>query len=289
MSKIHQIGAFIRHFLTAWNTSGEAIHSPYLFRLVRFVLRDENAYYCFRDIERRREFLLACEDSLDVVDYGSAGSPEGLHVQRRVCDIAKNHLESARVGQVLFRIVNFLHEEEKRPLQILELGTSLGITTAYLASPDSRNRVLTMEGSETVLRVAQGVWKMLKLENIEWIQGNIDDTLYNIYSVQSSDVRVQSSEFRCQSSEAKDERIDLAFVDANHTYEATMRYADFLLNRLTEKGILVLDDIHYSEQMERAWSELKTDPRVTTSMDLYHVGLLFVDTHYLKRHYRIRI
>ncbi len=296
MSKIHQIGAFIRHFLTAWNTSGEAIHSPYLFRLVRFVLRDENAYYCFRDIERRRELLLACEDSLDVVDYGSAGSPEGLHVQRRVCDIAKNHLESARVGQVLFRIVNFLHEEEKRPLQILELGTSLGITTAYLASVDSRNKVVTMEGSEAVLRVAQGVWKMLKLENIEWIQGNIDDTLYNIYSVQSSDVRiqnsdvrVQNSEFRVQSSEAKGERIDLAFVDANHTYEATIRYADFLLNRLTEKGILVLDDIHYSEQMERAWRELKADPRVTTSMDLYHVGLLFVDTHYLKRHYRIRI
>ena len=289
MSKIHQIGAFIRHFLTAWNTSGEAIHSPYLFRLVRFVLRDENAYYCFRDIERRRELLLACEDSLDVVDYGSAGSPEGLHVQRRVCDIAKNHLERARVGQVLFRIVNFLHEEEKRPLQILELGTSLGITTAYLASVDSRDKVVTMEGSEALLRVAQGVWKMLKLENIECIQGNIDDTLYNIYSVQSSDVRVQNSEFRVQSSEAKGERIDLAFVDANHTYEATIRYADFLLNRLTEKGILVLDDIHYSEQMERAWRELKADPRVTTSMDLYHVGLLFVDTHYLKRHYRIRI
>jgi predicted O-methyltransferase YrrM len=289
MSKIHQIGTFIRHFLTAWNTSGEAIHSPYLFRLVRFVLRDENAYYCFRDIERRREFLLACEDSLDVVDYGSAGSPEGLHVQRRVCDIAKNHLESARVGQVLFRIVNFLHEEEKRPLQILELGTSLGITTAYLASPDSRNKVLTMEGSEAVLRVAQGVWKMLKLENIEWIHGNIDDTLYNIYRVQSSEFRIQNSDVSVQSSEVKDERIDLVFVDANHTYEATMRYADFLLNRLTEKGILVLDDIHYSEQMERAWSELKTDPRVTTSMDLYHVGLLFVDTHYLKRHYRIRI
>ena len=281
MSKIHQIGAFIRHFLTAWNTSGEAIHSPYLFRLVRFVLRDEDAYYCFRDIERRREFLLACEDSLDVVDYGSAGSPEGLHVQRRVCDIAKNHLESARVGQVLFRIVNFLHEEEKRPLNILELGTSLGITTAYLASPDSRNKVLTMEGSEAVLRVAQGVWKMLKLENIEWIQGNIDDTLYNIYIGERGKVKGERGKERGE--------LDLAFVDANHTYEATMRYADFLLNRLTEKGILVLDDIHYSEQMERAWNELKADPRVTTSMDLYHVGLLFVDTHYLKRHYRIRI
>ena len=267
MGNLHRIGTYLRHVLTAWNTTGEAIHSPYLFRLVRFVMRDENAFYCFADIERRREMLLACEDTLDVVDYGSAGSPQGTHIPRRVCAIARHHLESPKIGQLLFRIVNFLHEEEQRPLEILELGTSLGITTAYLASADSRNRVTTLEGSGAVLQVAQGVWKMLKTENIEWYEGNIDDTLY----------------------ERAREKIDLAYLDANHTYEATIRYAHYLLPRLTEKGILVIDDIHYSEGMERAWTELKADPRVTTSMDLYHCGLLFVDPHYLKRHYRIRI
>jgi predicted O-methyltransferase YrrM len=263
----HRILAFMRHFLTAWNTTGEGIHSPYLFRLVRFVMRDESSYYCFADIERRRELLLACEDTLNVVDYGSAGSKEGTHVARRVCDIAKTHLESARMGQLLFRILNFMGQEQKRPLEILELGTSLGVTTAYLASTDSRNRVLTMEGSEAVLKVAQGVWRALRLENIEWQAGNIDDTLYK---------------------HAR-EKLDLAYVDANHTYEATMRYVDFLLPRMTEKGIIAIDDIHYSEEMERAWRELKQDPRVTTTMDLYHMGLIFVDPHYLKRHYIIRV
>lgn len=263
----HRICAFLGHRLTAWNTTGEGIHSPYLFQLVRFVLRDENSYYCFADIERRRELLLACEDTLDVVDYGSAGSKEGTHVKRRVCDIAKTHLESARVGQVLFRILNFMGEEQKRPLEILELGTSLGVTTAYLASADSRNRVVTMEGSEAVLKVAQGVWRALRLENIEWQVGNIDDTLYKYAR----------------------ERVDFAYVDANHTYEATMRYTDYLLDRMAEKGIIAIDDIHYSEEMERAWKELKQDPRVTTTMDVYHMGLIFVDPHYLKRHYKIRI
>ena len=263
----HRICAFLVHRLTAWNTTGEGIHSPYLFQLVRFVLRDENSYYCFADIERRRELLLACEDTLDVVDYGSAGSKEGTHVQRRVCDIAKTHLESARVGQVLFRILNFMGEEQKRPLEILELGTSLGVTTAYLASADSRNRVVTMEGSEAVLKVAQGIWRTLRLENIEWQVGNIDDTLYKYAR----------------------ERVDFAYVDANHTYEATMRYTDYLLDRMAEKGIIAIDDIHYSEEMERAWKELKQDPRVTTTMDVYHMGLIFVDPHYLKRHYKIRI
>jgi len=267
MNKIHQIGAYVRHCLTAWNTTGEGIHSPYLFRLVRFVMRDGNTFYCFADIERRREYLKACEDVLDVVDFGSAGSPEGKHIPRRVCDIAKRQLESPKIGQLLFRIINFMGQEEKRPLEILELGTSLGITTAYLASASSRNRVVTFEGSEAVLKIAQGVWRALKLENIEWAEGNIDDTLYKYAR----------------------EQLDLAYVDANHTYEATKRYVDFLLPRMTEKGIIVLDDIHYSEGMERAWEELKQDQRVTTTMDLYHVGMIFVDKHYLNRHYRIRI
>ena len=264
---LHRFFAFLKHFFTSWNTTGEGIHSPYLFELVRFILRDENAYYCFADIERRREMLLACKDELEVVDYGSKGTPEGLHVQRRICDIAKNQLESAKVGQVLFRIVNWVGEHEKRPLEILELGTSLGITTAYLAGASSSNKVLTLEGSAAVLNVAQGNWKALRLENIEWKEGPIDITLYNYARV----------------------IWDIAYVDANHTYEATMRYVTYLLPRMSEKGIVVLDDIHYSEEMERAWQELKNEKRVSTSMDLYHVGLLFVDPHYLKRHYSIRL
>lgn len=263
----HRFLAYVRHVFSAWNTTGEGIHSPYLFELVRFVLRDKNAYYCFADIERQRESLLACEDVLDVTDFGSAGSPEGKLVKRRVCDIAKTHLERPVIGQLLFRLVNFIGQHEKRPLEILELGTSLGVTTAYLASASSRNKVVTLEGSEEVLNVAQGVWRALRLENIEWQQGNIDDTL----------------------SKRAREGLDVVYVDANHTFEATMRYVDFLLPRMNGKGVMVIDDIHHSEQMEQAWNALKDNVRVTTSMDLYHVGLLFVDPHYLKRHYRIKV
>ena len=266
-ASFYRVWSRVCHCLTAWNTTGEAIHSPFLFHLVRFVLRDKNSYYCFADIERRRELLLACEDELDVVDYGSKGSKEGLHVKRRVCDVAKGHLESAKIGQLLFRIVAFLGEQEKRPLEILELGTSLGVTTAYLAAPSGKNRVMTFEGSGALLQIAQGVWRALKLENITWQEGNIDDTL-------------------CTCARAK---IDVAYVDANHTYEATKRYVDWLLSKMPEKGVLVVDDIHYSPEMARAWSELKQDGRVTSSMDLWHCGLLFVDKHYLKRHYRINV
>lgn len=264
---VFRILSYIRHYLTAWNTTGEGIHSPWLFRLVSMIMRDENSFYCFRTIEGKRAMLKACTDEIDVMDYGSAGSPEGEVIHRRVCDIAQKQLERPKMGQLLFRIVHFMGGEEKRALEILELGTSLGVTTAYLASVSSKNRVMTMEGSEEVLKIAQGVWRSLVLENIEYVQGAIDTTLYKYAR----------------------ERLDVVFVDANHTYEATKRYVDFLLPRMNEKGVIVIDDIYYSPEMQRAWEEIKADSRVTTTIDVYHAGLVFVDPHYLKRHYRVKI
>ena len=262
----NRVWSYVWHVLSAWNTTGEGIHSPYLFYIVRFLMHDRNAYYCFADIERRRESLRHSNEILNVVDFGSSGSPEGKHIQRKVCDIAQTHLESNRVGQLLFRLADYLGKEKRKRLNIIELGTSLGITTAYLASASSRNNIVTLEGSGAVAEVAKRQWKMLGIYNINCVVGRIEDTLKKSVG---------------------NEPLDLVFVDANHTYRATKEYADYLLPRMDEKGILVVDDIHHSEEMERAWEELKNDVRVTTSMDLWYVGLLFVDKHYLKRHYKI--
>jgi predicted O-methyltransferase YrrM len=276
-STLHRILSYLKHSLTAWNTTGEGIHSPYLFELVRFVLRDENSFYCFAGIERQRELLSACPDSIEVVDFGSAGSPEGTVISRRICEIASTHLESPLMAQSLFRIVNFLTQKSNRPLNILELGTSLGITTAYLASASSSNHVVTYEGSSEVLRIAKGVWRQLQLENIQSVEGNIDNTLLSSSCSANHSVAVLP------------EVLDFVYIDANHTYDATMRYFHFLSSKMPEKGIMVLDDIHYSEEMERAWQRIKDEERVTTSIDLYHMGILFFDSHYLKRHYIIHL
>ena len=83
--------------------------------------------------------------------------------------------------------------------------------------------------------------------------------------------------------------VDFAFVDANHTEDATLRYVDMLMSRVQAKSIIVIDDIHYSKEMERAWHRLQAMPQVTTTMDFYYAGALFFDPHYLKKHYRLRL
>ena len=74
-------------------------------------------------------------------------------------------------------------------------------------------------------------------------------------------------------------------MDANHRYDATMRYFHLISKRISEKGIIVLDDIHYSKEMGRAWKELSRHQLVYGSVDLFRCGILFFDPALNRQHY----
>lgn len=264
---LYRLGAWLRHQVTSWNTGGEGIHSPYLFHLVRFIIEDDNRYYVWDDIELRREAMLRAPKPIDVTDYGT-----GTSEKRLVSDIAKTSLTPRKDGQIFFRIVNWLSHEAGRPLNIVELGTNLGITTAYLAAPESRNRVITFEGSKSLVEMAEMNWRKLGLTNIEVVTGNID---------RFAD--------RTQTVALAEHGLDFAYIDANHRYEATMRYYDWLHSLAHDKTILIFDDIHHSPEMERAWREIQQKKEVTSTMDFFDFGIVFFDPHYLRKYYRLRV
>ena len=289
---LYRAKTWLRHQLTAWNTGGEGVHSPYLFEWVRMVMMDKNSFYIWGEIERCREKMLRDERELEFVDYGSAiksrslenGSKAACRLEfrdmRRVCDIARRSLAKRKYAQMLSRLVNWLgasHSLENgsgtacslefRGLTIVELGTSLGVTTAYMAAMDSRNRVVTFEGCEVVANIAKENWKALNINNIECRIGKID------VEQLARDI----------------EHLDVAFIDANHTYEGTCKYFDVLAGKVREKSVIVVDDIHHSEEMEEAWKAICADERVTSTIDLYQMGLVFFDKHYWKRHYTMRL
>ena len=304
---IYRIKSWIKHQLTARNTGGHGIHSPYLFEWARLVMRDKNGYYAWRKIEECRARMLADKSEVAFVDYGSGKRTRSLENdanagnlalrdKRRVCDIAKGSLARKKYAQMLSRLVNWLgHPLQTFPLEaphdasaversarggngdgqlavgnglmIVELGTSLGITTAYMAAVDSRNRVVTYEGCPAVAKIAQANWKSLGIKNIECRVGEID--------VEKLDAEL--------------EQVDVAFVDANHTYASTRAYINILLQKVHAKSVLVVDDIHHSAEMERAWREICADERVTSTMDLYQMGLVFFDKYYWKRHYVMKL
>jgi len=260
----------ILHYVGAWNTGGEGIHSPRLFYLVRYVLSDTAQLYAWNRIEQRRQAMLRAPKMLHIVDYGTGKDRDEL-----VMHIAAHSVMPRKQVQLLARVLNYMNGNEyviarHRPLHILELGTSLGITTAYLAKVDSRNQVVTFEGSDEIADMAELNWQKMQINTIQLVRGNIEKTLYNY-------VRT------CETT------IDMALLDANHTYEATKRYFEWLVPLMDTDGIMVVDDIRYSKEMYQAWTEITKHPKVTATMDLGRMGLVFFFPQIQQKTYFLRV
>ena len=181
-----------------------------------------------------------------------------------ISNIAKRSLKGRKEAQLLFKITDFL-----KPQSILELGTSLGISCAYLAHTNKNARVYSLEGNAGIIKEAKQLFQRLQLKNITIIEGNIDESL--AIALQQTD------------------QVDFAFIDANHRKEPCLRYFNQIMHKTHNDSAIIVDDIHWSFEMEEAWKDLKADPRVKVSLDLFHFGILFLKEELSPQEFTIRI
>lgn len=240
---------YMLYWWRASNGKGHGVHSPFVFNFITRVLNDKRFFYCYQTIESVRGQLKTDNTLLTIEDFG-AGSRIHSHTQRSIKEIATSSLKPKKYSQLLFRMVNYF-----QPSTILELGTSLGITTAYLASGKTDAQVTTMEGAKAVAAIAQQNFQSLQLKNVQLVTGNFDDTLPAVAEQLSS--------------------IDFAFVDGNHRLQPTLHYFNQLLPRVHEHSVLIFDDIHWSQEMEEAWNIIKAHEKVKLTIDLFFIGLVF--------------
>jgi len=227
------------------------------------VLNDRYVPPATKPIEALRRQLLRDKSVIEVNDLG-AGSMLTKSTLRRVSTICRNTSKSRRLALLLHRVVAKYH-----PANMIELGTSLGISTAYLATGNPPGRLVTIEGSANIARLASANFSFLKLTNIEVRTGNFDDVL---------PIELRSIE-----------KLEFAFIDGNHREEPTLKYFYWLLDAAGPSTILIFDDIHWSAGMERAWNMIKSHPRVRMTIDLFFVGIvLFRDDFKVKQDFVIR-
>ncbi|MBX7182778.1 MAG: class I SAM-dependent methyltransferase [Bacteroidia bacterium] len=238
---------FAGYYLRSVNLHG--LHSPFAYKLTEDVLYNKAPFYCYTPIEKIRQSLLEDKRHIQVLDLG-AGSNFGNTKEKAISQIAKRAAKPAKYGQVIFRLANYL-----QPKTVVELGTSLGMTTAYLASANSQSKIISLEGCPETARIAGENFKKLGLKNIELRVGDFKDTLPPL-----------SREL---------ETVDLAFFDGNHRYQPTMDYFNQFLPLANEDSLFIFDDVHWSEEMEKAWEEIKKHPKVSMTIDLFFIGLVF--------------
>lgn len=258
MDRFRFLCNYIRHFFTASNTRGFGVHSPFVYQFTIFVLYEKHYFYVFTPIETLRNKLKRDKRIVNIKDFGT-----GNDRQEAVKDIATRSLKSAKYGQLLFRLVHYF-----KATHVLELGTSLGITTSYLAASSAKVRCHTLEGCPEVAHIAQENFKALGLNNISLHVGNIDEILSPLLESTA--------------------RVDFVFFDANHTFDATISYFELCAAKAHRNSVFVVDDIYWSEDMEKAWKKIMNHPRVTSTIDLFRVGIVFFNTDLYKKHYKMR-
>ena len=195
-------------------------------------------------------------------DHTGAGSRVDRSAGRTVGSFVRGSSVSPRYGALLYRITRWF-----RPDMVLELGTGLGVSTLYLASGSPSVPLHSFEGHTERAAFAASLVCRCGLEQVSIHWGPLDRKLEEF-------LPRLSGRF-------------VAFIDANHRYEPVVRYVRMILSRAGTDGVILMDDIYWSDEMERAWKEVLSWPEVRMSVDLFHLGILFLRKDLQKIHLKI--
>ena len=263
--------AFLRHLLTARSTAGHGVHSPFVFDFLTQVVRGKGDVLIMGEVESLRREMLSDRRTIRVTDLGS-GSTVNKGEERRVSRIASVAALPQRQAALLSRIAASLRGVTPRgdkgpgpgdPGIILELGSSLGISTLALALAAPERRVVTIEGCPELAAMARRNLLRHGATNAEVLNMEFSDALDRLTG--------------------EGTEISLAFIDGNHLGEALKQYVQ-VIRSMGEEMIIVADDIHLNRDMYSAWCSLAAP----ATLETYRFGILFCLRSLTPGRYRVR-
>jgi predicted O-methyltransferase YrrM len=253
---------YLRYKLFSRHKYGHGIHSPFVFNLITSVFRNKTGGDFVYRIESLRRRMLKDDTIVNVTDLGS-GSKHMEGNRRKISDIAKYSSIPSKYGVLLASM-----SSEFGAGNIIELGTSLGISTLYLASGNRDSRVISIEGSEELSAIARSNFMAADLSNIEILSGSFDENLRVI--------------------KEREIRPGLVFIDGDHRKDSVIRNFSYIAGFSGSDTVIIVDDIHSSEEMDESWEWIKSHEGVTITIDLFRMGLVFFRTGVTRSDYVIR-
>jgi predicted O-methyltransferase YrrM len=260
--KIYTISKYLEYILFSSHKKGHGIHSPFVFNLITKVFRNKINTEVVFNIEKIRQIMISDHRKIRVTDYGS-GSERIKSNLRQVSEIAKYSAVPRKYGILLAGL-----SEEFGKSDIIEMGTSLGISTMYLAAASPDVIVHTIEGCQETSEIARSNFDRSGLKNIRMYNGKFDNILPEI--------------------ENQKIRPGLVFIDGDHRKEPVLDYFYTIAGMSGNQSVIVLDDIHSLTEMGEAWEEIKKFKKVTLTVDIFRMGLVFFREGMTRSDYIIR-
>ncbi|MBW6490132.1 MAG: class I SAM-dependent methyltransferase [Lentimicrobium sp.] len=263
MKKLHMIGQYLKYLIFAKNRHG--IHSPFVYKFLDEVLYDKAAYPDYHIVEKEVEKLKHNHSLIETTDFASGNLSGGYGFRkRRISEIASTAGITVRHGRLLYRVVKYF-----KPVTMLEMGTSLGISTMYQAKGNPEAEFTGMEGCFNISSYTRKNLEKVNCQHVVLKIGPFIDTLPEVLSHYENNLYY-------------------AFIDGDHTYEGTMNYFEQIKKHINPNSILIFHDIHWSPEMGKAWNEIMKHPDVKITLDLFYMGIVFFRQELSKQDFIIR-
>jgi predicted O-methyltransferase YrrM len=249
------------YYLGENHRHGHGIHSPFMYRFIREVLEGPTGKEKFEHIEGYRREMYKDSSPIMETDPG-AGS---FNPTKQSC-IGKKALSSSlnkSSGRLLYRIAM-----DVKPEICLELGTSVGLGSMYLAMGAPGTEIITIEGNTDLAKAAGTNSKRLGFSNITVINGLFAEHLDKLKAGGSKRMVV--------------------WLDGDHRGEALLENLNKILDFAAPGSVIIVDDIRWSSSMHRGWKKIVSDPRIPVSLDLWKMGILFLFSGLQKQHYLVK-
>ncbi len=259
-----RIKEYLRYLLTSRHRGGHGIHSPFVYDLVSRVFRNKIDADVVSKIERVRKDLKRDKRTILINDLG-AGSVNNMNGQvfRRVSDIAKHSSIPEKYGILLSNLAKQFGGKG-----VIELGTAFGISSMYMAVSCSGSKIDTIEGCMETARLAENAIRKAGIGNVSVHCRSFDECLPSLLNRQDSP--------------------GLVFIDGNHRKDALLRYFNLIAENSDSNTVVVLDDIYLTPEMKNAWKIIREHKKVTVTIDVHRMGIVFFRTGINSNHFVVR-
>ena len=227
-----------------------------MFNLYNHVIKPAKGFR-IKNVEKLRQALKKDHRVIDLYDLKTKNS-----YRTTVSHLAKNSLSFSKFSSFLYLLLKYLKVE-----RVLETGTSLGINALYLAGPESVKKVVTIEASPIVAKIAKEQFSKLLQHKITSTEGTIQDVL---------------------EAQLVKEKPELCFLDADHRSEAILFCINKIIEHVPNVKCIVIHDIYWSRDMKYAWERIVKDYQFALTVDLFQAGLIFPNLEMSKQHFTLR-
>jgi predicted O-methyltransferase YrrM len=260
--KFHHAAKYLEYLVFSRHSKGHGIHSPFVFDLVSTLFRNKTAADVVCSIEIARKSLLKDKRKIVVNDMGS-GREKRKTPHRKVSEIVRNSAVPERYGRLLSNLAGRFGNGT-----ILELGTSLGISTMYLACATPSAKVYTIDACGECSGIAAENFSSAGLSNIRQLNGSFEDVLPSLLTAGLDP--------------------GFIFIDGDHRKKAVIENFSILADSSGSETVIAIDDIHDSPEMTDAWNEIRYHGKVTATIDIFRMGIVFFREDITRNHYTIR-